>query len=82
MIEGCDMTIKINGTAEEVQKESLTVSELLEIKEVQNPEAVSVEYNGEYLDRESFTATVLKEGDEIEFLYFMGGGAQRGVRAL
>ena len=38
------------------------------------PEMVSVEYNGEILDRENFDSTAVKDGDEIEFLYFMGGG--------
>ena len=40
------------------------------------PEMVSVEYNGDILDRDKFEKTQIKEGDEIEFLYFMGGGVQ------
>ena len=38
------------------------------------PEMVSVELNGEFLRREVFESTTLKEGDKVEFLYFMGGG--------
>ena len=41
------------------------------------PEMVSVEYNGEILDREAFETTVINDGDAIEFLYFMGGGSSR-----
>jgi sulfur carrier protein len=37
---------------------------------------VSVEYNGEILDRGAFPSTTLKPGDKIEFLYYMGGGAE------
>jgi sulfur carrier protein len=33
-----------------------------------------VELNGEILDRPVFESTPVKEGDAIEFLYFMGGG--------
>lgn len=29
---------------------------------------------GEILDRADFEATVVKDGDALEFLYFMGGG--------
>ena len=38
------------------------------------PEMVSVELNGDILDRDAFDTTNLKEDDEVEFLYFMGGG--------
>jgi len=69
------MNIKINGDLETMEKDNLTITELLVVKEVKMPEMVSVEYNGEMLDREKFDSTQLKENDEIEFLYFMGGGA-------
>jgi sulfur carrier protein len=43
------------------------------------PDMVSVELNGEILERSLFESTLLKEGDRVEFLYFMGGGsASRG----
>jgi len=68
--------ITINGESETIEKKSLTISELLELKDVKMPEMVSVEHNGEMLDRENFGSTSVKDGDEIEFLYFMGGGAR------
>jgi sulfur carrier protein len=40
------------------------------------PEAVSVQLNGNFVKRENFSTTHLKENDEVEFLYFMGGGTQ------
>lgn len=67
------MKLKIQGKIEEVT-ENLTVTELLKEKDVEQPEMVSVELNGEILSREQFDTTKLKEKDEIEFLYFMGGG--------
>ena len=38
------------------------------------PEMVSVELNGDILDRDAFATTQLSNDDEVEFLYFMGGG--------
>ena len=68
------MEITINGVKKNIERESLTIKELLGIENVKMPEMVSVEYNGEMLDRESFDKTQVKNGDSIEFLYFMGGG--------
>jgi sulfur carrier protein len=68
------MKIKINGEDVEVAETELTISKLLLLREVKMPEMVSVEYNGEMLERSLFDTTLLKEGDDIEFLYFMGGG--------
>lgn len=68
------MKITINGEKKNIERESLTITELLGIENVKMPEMVSVEYNGEMLDRESFDKTQVKNGDSIEFLYFMGGG--------
>ncbi len=68
------MNIKINGENETIDKDTLTISELLVHKAVKMPEMVSVEYNGDMVDRENFETTLVKEGDEVEFLYFMGGG--------
>lgn len=68
----------MNGEQEIIEQETLTISELLVIKKVKMPEMVSVERNGEMVDREKFGATDLKEDDEVEFLYFMGGGEDKG----
>ena len=68
------MELKINGEKENIEKENLTISELLKIKDVKMPEMVSVEHNGEMLERDQFDTVKVGAGDEIEFLYFMGGG--------
>ena len=68
------MNLQINGEKEIVDQTELTVSKLLSIKDVKMPDMVSVELNGDILDREQFDSTFLKENDEVEFLYFMGGG--------
>jgi len=39
------------------------------------PEMVSVELNGQILKRGDFETTTLKNDDQVEFLYYMGGGS-------
>lgn len=67
------MQIKVNGKLQEIEK-SFTVTELLVLNKVEMPDMVSVQLNGEFVKREDFVITVVKENDEIDFLYFMGGG--------
>ena len=61
---------------EEVQEVSLplNVTQLIAQNNVEQPEMVSVQVNDEFLDRNEWQKTELKEGDRIDFLYFMGGG--------
>ena len=68
------MKLQINGENEVIDQDQLTVSDLLVLKAVKMPEMVSVELNGDILDREQFSTTQLNNEDEVEFLYFMGGG--------
>ena len=67
------MEITLNGE-KKVLESSLTITELLQAEKVESPEMVSVEYNEEILTRDLFDTTAVNEGDQIEFLYFMGGG--------
>jgi sulfur carrier protein len=68
------MKLTINGDSKEI-KDGIVLSELLIIEDVEQPDMVSVQLNDEFLTKDTYAATVLKEGDEINFLYFMGGGA-------
>lgn len=71
------MQVTINGQTENIEPESISVTELLELKEVESPEMVSVQLNGTILDRSRFAVERIRAGDDVEFLYFMGGGAGR-----
>jgi O-acetylhomoserine (thiol)-lyase len=71
------MKVKINGKDEAVEKENLSIAELLIINKVDMPDMVSVELNGTMLDRSQYKTAYLKEGDAVEFLYFMGGGQEQ-----
>lgn len=65
--------IIVNGEAQEVQT-PISVSELIVLNKVEQPEMVSVQVNEEFIERDTFPTTILNENDQIDFLYFMGGG--------
>ena len=67
------MKIKVNGAPQEIDA-GLNVTALLVQNKVEQPDMVSVQLNGAFVKRERFAATGLHEGDEVDFLYFMGGG--------
>ena len=66
--------IYVNGDAQEVTL-PLNVSELIKQSDVQQPDMVSVQVNEEFAEREDWENIQLKEGDKVDFLYFMGGGS-------
>jgi sulfur carrier protein len=67
------MTITVGGEKKEV-KDGITISELIVQENVETPEYVSVSVNEEFARKDDFDTYHLKEGDNVEFLYFMGGG--------
>ena len=68
------MKLIINGDAKEI-KDGVSLPELLMIENVEQPNMVSVQLNDEFVRQDEHKNIVLKDGDEINFLYFMGGGA-------
>lgn len=69
------MFIKVAGEKKEYP-EGLTVKELIEQEDVETPQYVTVTINDEFIESGAFKSTEVKDGDEVEFLYFMGGGAR------
>jgi len=69
------MIITVSGERKEV-KDGITVQELIEQEKVETPEYVTVSINEEFEKTENFPTRQLKEGDVVEFLYFMGGGCR------
>ena len=67
------MTITVAG-AKKTVADGLTLAQLVIDEKVETPEYVTASVNEEFVENGSFSSTVLKDGDEIEFLYFMGGG--------
>lgn len=69
------MNLTVNGKEESLAgRELLTVSALLDELKVTDPLYVTVELNGEIIERKSHHSIIVRDGDSIEFLYFMGGG--------
>ena len=66
------MTIKLNGESFDLPA-PLTVSELLTHLKIDS-RRVAVELNLVVLKRAAFDATILREGDEVEIVNFVGGG--------
>ena len=64
--------MKLNVAGE--NKEGLTAKELIALENVETPEYVTVSLNDEFVDQGAFESTTLKDGDVVEFIYFMGGG--------
>jgi sulfur carrier protein len=68
-------SIQVNGKNQEVEAPILLI-DLIKMNNVEQPEMVSIQVNGEFVDRESFNSTYIKANDEVDFLYFMGGGSR------
>ena len=71
------MQITLNGDRHEVAG-PLTVSELLARLSI-DARRVAVERNFVVLKRDAFALTVIEEGDEIEIVNFVGGGAPLNI---
>ena len=69
------MEIIVNGDKRELP-EGMTVSGLLELLTIV-PERVVVELNLTILKRAQLPGAVLKAGDQVEIVQFVGGGAGR-----
>ncbi len=71
------MNITVAGVKKEFE-DGLTVAKLIELENVETPEYVTVTVNDEFVESGTFAETALKDGDTVEFLYFMGGGQPHG----
>src|SRR5256885_4862783 len=67
------VTVTLNGKPREVP-DGLSLLDLLEQLDVQ-PSRVVVEHNREIRRRDDFDKTQVHAGDELELVYFVGGGA-------
>ncbi|MCD7921770.1 MAG: sulfur carrier protein ThiS [Clostridiales bacterium] len=67
------MNIIVAGE-KKIYEEGITVEKLIEEEKVETPQYVTVSVNEEFVQKADFATRRLTEGDEVEFLYFMGGG--------
>ena len=68
------MKITVNGKEQSFTEDTLSLKELLTVCKVSQPDMVSVQLNGEFVTKDNYQTTKVKPNDEIDFLYFMGGG--------
>jgi sulfur carrier protein len=70
------MEITVNGESQLMSDNEATISRLLEISKVESPDMVAVQLNGVFVELNSYSTTVLNQDDDVEFLFFMGGGSR------
>lgn len=68
------MKVTIAGNTKDIA-EGITLAQLVIDEKVENPEYVTVTVNDEFVENHDLENVVVKENDNIEFLYFMGGGS-------
>lgn len=66
------MRIQVNGEAREVE-DDLNLSGLVIILSLK-PEQIAIELNKEVVRRAHWVDTLLREGDRVEIVHFVGGG--------
>ena len=66
------LRITLNGDAHEVAG-PLTVADLLARLDI-DPRRVAVEHNLIVLKRDTFATTMVRDGDAVEIVNFVGGG--------
>src|SRR5438132_14314996 len=71
-----EVNVTLNGKPRTVPQ-GLTLLQLLEQLDVQ-PSRVVIEHNRQIRRREDLENTRVGEGDELELVYFVGGGAADG----
>lgn len=67
--------ISVNGKAQEFET-PISIAELIKLNNVAQPSMVSIQLNGQFVNRDDFDTTTVSDGDELDFLYFMGGGQE------
>ena len=70
-VTGGEGKVKING--QDCDKAGISVAEYL-AAENYNVNHIVVEYNLTIIPKEQYDQTILKDGDEVEIVSFMGGG--------
>jgi len=69
------INIKLNGK-EEVLEGEMTIALLLAKKGIRE-EVVTVELNEGIIEKAKYSQTKLKNGDRVEFVFYMGGGSEK-----
>jgi len=66
--------ISVNGKPQELET-PLSIAELIKINNVLQPAMVTIQLNSQFVNRDEYDSKQVTDGDEVDFLYFMGGGS-------
>ncbi|MDD4972066.1 MAG: sulfur carrier protein ThiS [Paludibacter sp.] len=66
--------ISVNGKPQELDT-PLSIAELIKINNVLQPAMVTIQLNSQFVNRDEYDSKQVVNGDEVDFLYFMGGGS-------
>jgi thiamine biosynthesis protein ThiS len=67
------MKILLNDREEEFDRESMSVSEMLDLKKFSFRMRI-VKINGELISKDKYGLTIIHDGDNIQMFYLMSGG--------
>ncbi|MBI5359902.1 MAG: sulfur carrier protein ThiS [Planctomycetes bacterium] len=68
------MRVTVNGEKMVFEYASLTVAKTLDLLNIAGETGIAVELNGVIVRAEDRAKTVLKDGDALEIVSFVGGG--------
>lgn len=67
------MKFLLNNRKEETEADSLSVSDLLELKKYTFRMRI-IKINGELIPKDKYGSTIIHDGDIVQLLYLMSGG--------
>jgi len=67
------MRIILNNRDDEFSRESLSVSQLLELRKLSFRMRI-IKINGHLIPREKYDSTIITDGDKVQVIYLMSGG--------
>ena len=67
------ISLQVNGKRVELERPTRLLAYLDQLGV--NPRAVAVEHNGAIIERSAFASVTLQEGDTVEIVRMVGGGA-------
>lgn len=67
------MKILLNNRKEEFELNSISISDMLILKKFSYRMRI-IKINGQFIPKEQYDSTIIKNGDEVQMLYLMSGG--------
>lgn len=67
------MQILLNNREEEFPKDSISVSEMLELKKFSFKMRI-IKINGSLISKDRFDSVIIHDGDDVQMIYLMSGG--------